>query len=75
VLRHDDVSVDAQSKAVSDALEGNFKDSLCGSIAERLTATVAGECYKVSLPGLLESLESRWHEVGMSLSHSSPQKA
>ncbi len=65
VFRHDHVAVDAQLETPSDALKRNLKRMLCQRIAERLSATVAAERYKMGLPRLLESFQSPRHKASL----------
>jgi hypothetical protein len=63
VFRHDNVAIDPQLETPSDALKRNFKCMLCQRVGERLSATVAAECYKMGLPRLLESVQSPGHRT------------
>jgi hypothetical protein len=65
VFRHDNVAIDPQLETPSDALKRNFKCMLCQRIGERLSATVAAECYKMALPRLLESFQSPRHKTSL----------
>ncbi len=65
VFWHDNVAIDPQLETPSDALKRNFKCMLCQCIGERLSATVAAECYKMGLPRLLESFQSPRHRTSL----------
>jgi hypothetical protein len=76
VLRYDNIALDAQPEASSDALQRHFKGMFCQGVGERLSTAVTADGDKVSLSRFLESFQSQRYglRVGI-LPRSSRKKA
>src|SRR5450755_1481936 len=63
MLRHDHISVNAESETAPHTLQREFEDSLGGAGGKQRSPVITGEGDKVAVPGFLKSFQSPWHEA------------
>jgi hypothetical protein len=61
VLEYDNISVNAKPETPPHAFQRCFEDSSAFCSSEQETAVIAAESYKVTLPGVMKTLESGRH--------------
>jgi hypothetical protein len=74
VLRHHDVSIDAEAEAAAHALEPALKDSSARVGRKEGTAVITTERYKMVLPGRVITRKAPRHELSVR-AQTSPLKA
>jgi hypothetical protein len=85
MLRHDYVSVNVESVTTAHSFQGGLEHSAACVGGKQAMAMVTTECNKMTLPAMVESCQSPWHEdslvversmsVTRELPHSSQNRA